>query len=178
MEAAAAPSTTLRVVPLPRSAGADQRWKVRALTDLTSLTLAAAREGLKAKNFSATELTQAHVDAVAAAKPLNCFIVETPEHALKQAAASDANLAKGEARPLEGIPLGIKDLYCTDGVQTTAASHILEGFKPPYESTVSANLWRDGAVMVGKLNLDEFAMGSSNETSYFGPRRLALAAAG
>ena len=102
-------------------------------------------------------------------KPLNCFIVETPELALKQAAASDAALAKGEARPLEGIPLAIKDLYCTDGVQTTAGSHILEGFVPPYESTVSANLWRDGAVMLGKLNLDEFAMGSSNETSYFGP---------
>ena len=139
------------------------------MTDLTSLTLAAARDGLKAKSFSATELAQAHVDAVAAAKPLNCFIVETPELALKQAAAADAHLAKGEARPLEGIPLAIKDLYCTDGVQTTAGSHILEGFVPPYESTVSANLWRDGAVMLGKLNLDEFAMGSSNETSYFGP---------
>ena len=139
------------------------------MTDLTSLTLAAARDGLKAKDFSAVELAQAHVAAVAAAKPLNCFIVETPDLALKQAAASDAIIAKGEARPLEGIPLGIKDLYCTEGVQTTAASHILEGFVPPYESTVSANLWRDGALMVGKLNLDEFAMGSSNETSYFGP---------
>lgn len=139
------------------------------MSDLTSLTLAAARDGLKAKTFSATELAQAHVEAVAAAKPLNCFIVETPEIALKQAAAADAALAKGEARPLEGIPLAIKDLYCTNGTQTTAGSHILEGFVPPYESTVSANLWRDGAVMLGKLNLDEFAMGSSNETSFFGP---------
>ena len=139
------------------------------MTDLTSLTLAAARDGLTAKRFSATELTQANVDAVAAAKPLNCFIVETPELALTQARAADDRLAKGEARPLEGIPLAIKDLYCTNGVQTTAGSHILQGFVPPYESTVSANLWRDGAVMLGKLNLDEFAMGSSNETSYFGP---------
>ena len=139
------------------------------MTELTSLTLAAARDGLKAKRFSAVELAQAHVDAVAAAKPLNCFIVETPEIALRQAADADARLGRGEARPLEGIPLGIKDLYCTEGTQTTAGSHILEGFVPPYESTVTANLQRDGALMLGKLNLDEFAMGSSNETSYFGP---------
>ena len=139
------------------------------MSDLTSLTLAEARDGLKAKRFSALELGKAHVAAVASAKPLNCFIVETPDLALKQAEAADARLAKGEGRPLEGIPLGIKDLYCTNGVQTTAASHILEGFIPPYESTVSAHLWRDGATMVGKLNLDEFAMGSSNENSYFGP---------
>jgi aspartyl-tRNA(Asn)/glutamyl-tRNA(Gln) amidotransferase subunit A len=139
------------------------------VTDLTSLSLAEARDGLKAKRFSAVELAKAQIAAVEAAKALNCFIVETPDHALAQAEASDARLAKGEARPLEGIPLGIKDLYCTEGVQTTAASHILEGFVPPYESTVSANLWRDGATMLGKLNLDEFAMGSSNETSYFGP---------
>ena len=139
------------------------------MSDLTDLTLAEARDGLAAQRFSAVELNQAHIAAVAAAKPLNCFIVETPENALKAAEASDARIALGEARPLEGIPLGIKDLYCTQGVQTTAASHILEGFVPPYESTVSANLWRDGATMLGKLNLDEFAMGSSNETSYFGP---------
>ncbi len=137
--------------------------------DLTALTLAQARDGLKAKRFSAVELNEAQVAAVAAAKPLNCFIVETPDHARRAAAASDERVARGEARPLEGIPLGIKDLYCTQGVQTTAGSHILEGFAPPYESTVSANLWRDGATMLGKLNLDEFAMGSSNETSYFGP---------
>ncbi len=137
--------------------------------ELTGLTLAGAREGLRARRFSAVELNTAHVAAVEAARPLNCFIVETPEKAMAMAAASDARLASGEARPLEGIPLGIKDLYCTQGVQTTAGSRILEGFVPPYESTVSANLWRDGATMLGKLNLDEFAMGSSNETSYFGP---------
>jgi aspartyl-tRNA(Asn)/glutamyl-tRNA(Gln) amidotransferase subunit A len=139
------------------------------LTDLTDLTLAEARDALARKEFSAVDLTKAHISAVEAARALNCFIKETPEQALAQAGASDARLAKGEGGPLEGIPLGIKDLYCTKGVVTTAASHILEGFNPPYESTVSANLWRDGAVMLGKLNLDEFAMGSSNETSYFGP---------
>jgi aspartyl-tRNA(Asn)/glutamyl-tRNA(Gln) amidotransferase subunit A len=136
---------------------------------LTDLTLADARDALARKAFSATELAQAQIAALEAARALNCFIVETPDQALAQAKASDAKLAKGEGGPLEGIPLGIKDLYCTKGVQTTAASHILEGFIPPYESTVSGNLWRDGAVMLGKLNLDEFAMGSSNETSYFGP---------
>jgi len=139
------------------------------LTDLTDLTLAGARDALARKDFSAVDLTKAHIGAVEAARALNCFLKETPEQALAQAAASDARLAKGEGGPLEGIPLGIKDLYCTKGVETTAASHILEGFKPPYESTVPANLWRDGAVMLGKLNCDEFAMGSSNETSHFGP---------
>jgi aspartyl-tRNA(Asn)/glutamyl-tRNA(Gln) amidotransferase subunit A len=139
------------------------------LTDLTDLSLAEARSGLASKKFSAVELARAHVEAVEKARPLNAFIVETPEQALAMAAESDARLARGEARPLEGVPLAIKDLYCTKGVQTTAASHILEGFIPPYESTVTANLWRDGAVMLGKLNLDEFAMGSSNETSHFGP---------
>jgi aspartyl-tRNA(Asn)/glutamyl-tRNA(Gln) amidotransferase subunit A len=139
------------------------------MTDLTRLTLAQAREGLAAKEFSAVELTQSYLDAMAKATALNAYIVTTPDKALEQAKASDEKLAKGEARPLEGIPLGIKDLYATEGVQTTAASHILEGFIPQYESTVSANLWRDGATMLGKLNLDEFAMGSSNETSYFGP---------
>ncbi|MCW2275279.1 Asp-tRNA(Asn)/Glu-tRNA(Gln) amidotransferase subunit GatA [Rhodoblastus acidophilus] len=139
------------------------------MTDLTRLTLAQARDGLKAKRFTSVELTQAHVDAVAKARSLNAYIVETPEKALDMAKASDAKLAKGEGGALEGLPLGIKDLYCTEGVQTTAASHILEGFVPQYESTVTTNLWRDGAVMLGKLNLDEFAMGSSNETSYFGP---------
>ncbi|MCI4679487.1 Asp-tRNA(Asn)/Glu-tRNA(Gln) amidotransferase subunit GatA [Rhodoblastus acidophilus] len=139
------------------------------MSDLTRLTLAQAREGLAAKKFSAVELSQAFIAAMARAKSLNAFIVETPEKALEQAKASDERLARGEARPLEGIPLGIKDLYATEGVQTTAASHILEGFVPQYESTVTANLWRDGATMLGKLNLDEFAMGSSNETSYFGP---------
>ncbi|MCB1544864.1 MAG: Asp-tRNA(Asn)/Glu-tRNA(Gln) amidotransferase subunit GatA, partial [Rhodoblastus sp.] len=139
------------------------------MTDLTRLSLAAARDGLKAGKFTATELTRAHVEAVAKARALNAFLKETPERALAAAAESDARLAKGEGRPLEGLPLGIKDLYCTNGVETTAASRILEGFKPHYESTVTSQLWRDGAVMLGKLNLDEFAMGSSNETSAFGP---------
>jgi aspartyl-tRNA(Asn)/glutamyl-tRNA(Gln) amidotransferase subunit A len=138
-------------------------------SDLTRLTLSEAREGLAAKAFSAVELTQSYLDAMSKARALNTYIVETPEKALAQAKASDGKIARGEARPLEGVPLGIKDLYATEGVQTTAASHILEGFVPQYESTVSANLWRDGATMLGKLNLDEFAMGSSNETSYFGP---------
>ena len=139
------------------------------MTEPTDLTLAAARDALARKSLSAVELTQAHLDAVAAARALNTFITETPDRALEMAAAADRRLTAGTAGPLEGLPLGIKDLYCTRGVQTTAASHILEGFVPAYESTVSANLWRDGAVMLGKLNLDEFAMGSSNETSFFGP---------
>ena len=139
------------------------------MTDLITLTLAEARDGLRAKRFSAVELATAQSEAVAAARPLNCFIVETPELTLMQARASDSLLGAGAGRPLEGIPLAIKDLYCTKFVQTTAGSRILEGFKPPYESTVSANLWKAGACMLGKLNLDEFAMGSSNETSYFGP---------
>jgi len=139
------------------------------MADPTHLTLAAARDALKTKKLSAKELTQAHIDAVAQAKLLNCFITETPELALAAAKESDERLARGEARPLEGLPLGIKDLYCTKGVRTTAASRILDGFTPTYESTVSGNLLRDGALMLGKLNLDEFAMGSSNETSAFGP---------
>lgn len=139
-----------------------------AATDLTDLTVAQMRDGLRAKSFSAVELTQAHISAVEAARELNAFIVETPDLALEQARAADAALAAGTAGPLAGIPLGIKDLFCTKGVQTTAASKILEGFVPPYESTVTANLFRDGAVMLGKLNLDQFAMGSSNETSAFG----------
>ncbi|WP_298421612.1 Asp-tRNA(Asn)/Glu-tRNA(Gln) amidotransferase subunit GatA [Rhodoblastus sp.] len=139
------------------------------MSDLTRLTLAEARDGLSARKFSAVELNQSFIDAVAGAKSLNVYLVETPEKALAQAKASDERIARGEAGPLEGIPLGVKDLYATEGVQTTAASHILEGFIPQYESTVTANLWRDGATMLGKLNLDEFAMGSSNETSYFGP---------
>ncbi|SFK09666.1 Asp-tRNA(Asn)/Glu-tRNA(Gln) amidotransferase subunit GatA [Methylocapsa palsarum] len=139
------------------------------MSDLTELTLAGARDALATKKISALELAAAQISDIEKARGLNAFITETPEKALAMAAQSDLRIARGEAGPLEGIPLGIKDLYCTDGVQTTAGSHILEGFTPAYESTVSANLWRDGAVMLGKLNLDEFAMGSSNETSYFGP---------
>ena len=139
------------------------------MTGLTELTLAEACSALRQKKCSAVELAQAHIRAIEKARALNAFIIETPEKALAMARQSDARIARGEAGPLEGIPLGVKDLYCTEGVQTTAGSHILEGFVPPYESTVTANLWRDGAVMLGKLNLDEFAMGSSNETSHFGP---------
>jgi aspartyl-tRNA(Asn)/glutamyl-tRNA(Gln) amidotransferase subunit A len=139
-----------------------------ALADLTSLTIADLHAGYAKKDFTATEVTTAYVEAVAAARALNCFIVETPERALEQAKAADARIAKGETAPMLGVPIGMKDLFCTQGVQTTAASKILEGFVPTYESTVSANLWRDGAIMLGKLNLDQFAMGSSNETSAFG----------
>ena len=138
------------------------------MNDLTSLTIASAREGLRKKEFSALELTEAYIAAVEKARILNAYIVETPDKARAMAKASDAKLAKGDGRPLEGIPLGIKDLYATKGVHTQACSHILDGFKPTYESTVTENLWRDGAVMLGKLNMDEFAMGSSNETSYYG----------
>src|SRR6266446_3117596 len=139
------------------------------MTALTDLTLAEARDGLAKKSFSARELAEAHVAAVAAARPLNAFITETPEQALAMAAEADARLASGDARPLEGLPLAIKDLFCTKGVLTTAGSHILDGFKPPYESTVTSQLWQAGAVMLGKTNMDEFAMGSSTTTSYYGP---------
>jgi aspartyl-tRNA(Asn)/glutamyl-tRNA(Gln) amidotransferase subunit A len=136
--------------------------------DPNELTLAEARDALKAKRLSARELTQAHLDAMAKARVLNAYLLETPDRALAAAGAADDRIASGAARPLEGLPLGIKDLFCTDGVTTTAGSKILQNFQPHYESAVSANLWRDGAVMLGKLNLDEFAMGSSNETSAFG----------
>src|SRR5437588_11145633 len=139
------------------------------MTDLTSLTLAQARERLRKREITALELTEAHIDAVEGARALNAFVKETPDQARDMARASDTRLAKGEGGPLEGIPLGIKDLFCTKGTRTTAGSRILDEFMPTYESTVSANLWRDGAVMLGKLNNDEFAMGSSNETSCFGP---------
>src|SRR5215210_5502217 len=140
-----------------------------ALTDLTDLTLADARDGLRAKRFSSAELTRAHVGAIEKARALNAFVLETPERALEMAQASDTRLAKGEAGALEGLPLGIKDLFCTKGFQTTAGSNILKGFEPQYESTITGQLWDAGAVMLGKLNNDEFAMGSSNETSAFGP---------
>ena len=139
------------------------------MTDLTSLTLAQARDALRRKEFSATELADAHIDAMANARALNAFVLETPDRARDMARASDGRLARGEGGPLEGLPLGVKDLFCTADVRTTASSRILENFVPTYESTVTANLWRDGAVLLGKLNNDEFAMGSSNETSHFGP---------
>jgi aspartyl-tRNA(Asn)/glutamyl-tRNA(Gln) amidotransferase subunit A len=140
------------------------------VSDLTSLTLKAALDGLKTRAFSAAEITRAHLDAIERANPaLNAYVLVTEERALEQACASDAKLQAGEGGPLEGAPLGIKDLFCTEGIRSTAASRILGEFTPTYESTVTANLFRDGAVMLGKLNMDEFAMGSSNETSAFGP---------
>jgi aspartyl-tRNA(Asn)/glutamyl-tRNA(Gln) amidotransferase subunit A len=138
--------------------------------ELLGLTIAEARDKLAKREFTATELTQAHIDAVAAAnEALNAYVLTTPEKALAMAADSDKRLADKTARPLEGIPLGIKDLFCTKDVRTTACSHILDGYTPVYESTVTQNLWDAGAVMLGKLNMDEFAMGSSTETSYYGP---------
>lgn len=140
------------------------------MTELTGLTLADARTKLQNKEISATELAQAFLDAIDTGnEKLNAFVATTPELALQQAKASEQKLRKGEGGPLEGLPLGHKDLYCTDGVATTACSKILDGFIPGYESTVGRNLWDAGAVMLGKLNNDEFAMGSSNETSCHGP---------
>jgi aspartyl-tRNA(Asn)/glutamyl-tRNA(Gln) amidotransferase subunit A len=140
------------------------------MTDLTSLTIAEARDKLKAKDISAVELTEAYLAAIDAVNPLlNAYVAVTHDKAREMAKASDDRIAEGEARALEGIPLGIKDLFGTRDVHTQACSHILDGFKPKYESTVTQNLWDDGAVMLGKLNMDEFAMGSSNESSYYGP---------
>ncbi|MEO8811401.1 MAG: Asp-tRNA(Asn)/Glu-tRNA(Gln) amidotransferase subunit GatA [Caulobacteraceae bacterium] len=139
------------------------------MSELTRLTLKDALAGLKSRAFSSVELTRAHIEAIEAARRLNAFVLETPEKALEMARAADGRIAGGEAGPLEGAPIGIKDLFCTEGVRSTAGSRILGDFIPPYESTVTAQLWRDGAVMLGKLNMDEFAMGSSNETSAFGP---------
>ena len=139
------------------------------MTDLTELGVRALRDGIATGDFTAREAAEAFNDAVEQASALNAFIVTTPDHALAAADAIDAKRAKGEdLGKMGGVPIGMKDLFCTDGVQTTAASHILEGFVPRYESTVSQKLWEAGAGMLGKLNLDQFAMGSSNETSYFG----------
>ena len=139
------------------------------MTDLTELGVKALRDGIAAGDFTAREAAEAFNAAVEQASALNAFIVTTPDHALAAADAVDAKRAKGEdLGKMGGVPIGMKDLFCTDGVQTTAASHILEGFVPRYESTVSQKLWEAGAGMLGKLNLDQFAMGSSNETSYFG----------
>ncbi len=139
------------------------------MSDLLKLTAVEARAGLDSRAFSSVELTQAYLDAVTATRPLNQFVTETADKALEMAAASDARLAKAEAGLLEGLPLGIKDLFCTKGVETTACSAILKGFVPEYESHVTDRLWQAGGVLLGKLNCDEFAMGSSNETSVFGP---------
>lgn len=138
--------------------------------DLTHLGIAEAAAGLAEGRFSSTELTNACLEVMAARRTMNAFITETPELALARAEASDARRARGESLgALDGIPIAMKDLFCTEGVLTTAASHILDGFVPPYESTVSANLRDAGAIMLGKTNLDEFAMGSANITSHYGP---------
>ncbi|TCD14491.1 Asp-tRNA(Asn)/Glu-tRNA(Gln) amidotransferase subunit GatA [Oricola cellulosilytica] len=140
------------------------------MTDLTSLTIAEAREKLRGREITSTELTDAYLSAIDAANDtLNAYVKVTADKAREMAKASDERLANGAGGALEGIPLGIKDLFGTEGVHTQACSHVLDGFEPRYESTVTANLWADGAVMLGKLNMDEFAMGSSNETSYYGP---------
>src|ERR1700751_1593564 len=139
------------------------------MTDFISMTLAEARDGLAKKQFTSLELTDAHIEAREAASALNAFVLETPDQARAMAREADGRIGKGNGGPLAGIPLGIKDLFATKGVRTTACSKILGNFVPTYESTVTSQLWRDGAVMLGKLNNDEFAMGSSNETSCFGP---------
>ena len=139
------------------------------MTQIETHTLSSLRTALRDKELTASEATNAYLQRIEAAKPLNAFISMTADKALEQAKQSDAKLAKGEGGSLEGIPLGIKDLFCTQDVMTTAGSRILDGFVPRYESTVSQNLFDQGAVMLGKLNLDEFAMGSSNETSHYGP---------
>jgi len=140
------------------------------MTNLTQLTLSDAVDGLKAKKFSSQEITQAFLTQIDKSNAaLNAYVVVTADKALEMAKASDAKLAKGKGGRLEGAPLGIKDLFCTKGVRTTACSNILGEFTPTYESTVTQNLWDEGSVMLGKLNMDEFAMGSSNETSRFGP---------
>lgn len=139
------------------------------MTDLTKLTITEALKGLKEKKFSAVELTKEYLNKMDSCRELNAYVLETPEKALEQAKAADEKYKNGTNGALEGIPLGIKDLFCTRGIRTTACSHILDGFVPPYESTVTQKLLDAGAVFLGKLNMDEFAMGGSNETSFYGP---------
>ncbi len=138
------------------------------MTNITDLKVAELRDGFRKGDFSARDVAATFNEAVAGADALNAFIVKTPDHALAAADVADKARASGDLKPLSGVPIGMKDLFCTKGVQATAASHILEGFVPPYESTVSGKLWAAGAGMLGKLNMDQFAMGSSNETSAFG----------
>ena len=138
------------------------------MSDLTKITLADLQQGLKNKDYSAVELTNAYIKNIEKTRHLNCFITETFDLARTQASQADNDIATGNIKPLTGIPMGIKDLFCTKGVKTTAASKMLNNFIPDYESFVTQNLFNAGAIMLGKLNLDEFAMGSANETSYFG----------
>ncbi len=139
------------------------------MTELTKLTIKQALDGLKKNDFTAEELTKSHIARLEETRDLNAFITETPELALRNAKEADKRIQAGTARKLDGIPVGVKDLFCTKGVLTTAASHILDGFVPPYESTVSHLLQEAGGVMLGKTNMDEFAMGSANITSFYGP---------
>lgn len=139
------------------------------MTDLTKLTLCGAKDGLLKKQFTSVELTQAHIDKIGKNTHLNAYITCAFDLALHQAAQADTRYTTGESKKLDGLPLGIKDLFCTKGVRTTAGSNILHNFVPPYESTVTHNLLNAGAVFLGKLNMDEFAMGSANLTSAFGP---------
>jgi aspartyl-tRNA(Asn)/glutamyl-tRNA(Gln) amidotransferase subunit A len=140
------------------------------MTELIELTIAEARDKLAAKDITSVELTEAYLSAIDAFNPkFNAYVSVTHDKARAMAKASDARRASGKTGALEGVPLGIKDLYATEGDHTQACSHVLDGFKPRYESTVSSNLWAAGAVQLGKLNMDEFAMGSSNESSYYGP---------
>ncbi|MEP0505417.1 MAG: Asp-tRNA(Asn)/Glu-tRNA(Gln) amidotransferase subunit GatA [Paracoccaceae bacterium] len=138
------------------------------MSELNKFGLAQARDALRAGDVTSVELTEACLQAIEGADALNAFVHKTPEIAIAQAKAADARIQKGDAPDMCGLPLGIKDLFCTKGVPSQAASNILKGFKPEYESTVSQNLFDAGAVMLGKLNMDEFAMGSSNETSCYG----------
>ena len=139
------------------------------MTKLNEYSLSAAKKALIAKEFTAKELTESCLNAIDAHQDLNAYITVTAEQAMEMAKRSDEKISKGEAGILEGLPLGIKDLFCTKGVHSASCSHILNGFQPTYESTVTSNLWRDGAVMLGKTNMDELAMGSANVTSYYGP---------
>ena len=138
------------------------------MTEFSTLSIKETITSLKNKDFSVSELVDFHISSMENGRELNAFITETADIARKKASDCDQNYSKGEEKPLEGIPLGIKDMFCTKGVKTTASSKMLENFVPPYESTVTQNLWNDGAILLGKLNNDEFAMGSSNETSFFG----------
>ena len=139
------------------------------MSDLNNLTIAAARDGLRKGDFTAGEITVACLSAIENATALNAVVTKTADKATEMAAAADARIATGDAPDMCGIPLGIKDLFCTEDVPSQAASKILDGFRPRYESTITTRLWEAGAVMLGKLNMDEFAMGSSNETSHYGP---------